>query len=275
MVDIRQKKICVLMLAHKSLIQYFNFFKDNESINFYIHIDLKSDFNEIIQAFFDLENVFFIEDRVDVKWAGFSMVQATINLIDFALNHDKENEYFHLVSGDDVVLARSLIWEDNSIFMECRVSTAHQYRMRFNTPHADTLYQRTLVGKALTQFYKTLAKLLPTQEKYYFGSQWFSIRRQQLHQVMLSITPEDIAFFQKKLCPDEHFFQYLIKKNMLLDYVSSIGNKRFIIFDQSYQRGSSPVLLDFNQLIYAKSKNYWFARKVESNTMSQFYESNK
>ena len=269
------KKQCFLILIHKEIDEYRSFFLENKDKNFYIHVDLKSDFFRISQGFKDVNNIFFIDNRIDIKWAGFSMVQATINLIDFALNHDKENEYFHLVSGDDVVLAKSTMWEDDSIYMECRVSTAHQYRMRFNTPHADTLYQRTFVGKALTQFYKTLAKLLPTHEKYYFGSQWFSIRRQQLLQMMSSITREDIEFFRKKLCPDEHFFQYLIIKNMLLNQISTSGNKRFIIFDQFYQRGSSPIFLDLDQLIEAKSKNYWFARKVERNTMSKFYELNK
>ncbi len=48
------------------------------------------------------------------------MVQATINLIEFALNHDKDNEYFHLISGDDVILSKDLIWDDNSIYMEER-----------------------------------------------------------------------------------------------------------------------------------------------------------
>lgn len=274
MIDVSQKRICVLILTHKPLIQYLNFFKNNEDINFYIQVDLKSDFNDIVRDLVVLKNVFFIENRIDIKWAGFSMVQATINLIEFALNHDKGNEYFHLISGDDVILSKDLIWDDNLIYMECRVSAAHQYRMRFNTPHADTLYQRTFVGKALTQFYKILAKLLPTQEKYYFGSQWFSIRREQLHRIMSSITADDIVFFRKKLCPDEHFFQYLVVKNMLLNQVSTFGNKRFIIFDQFYQRGSSPIFLDLDQLIQAKNKNYWFARKVEGNTMSQFYDLN-
>ncbi|MFX4547573.1 beta-1,6-N-acetylglucosaminyltransferase, partial [Acinetobacter baumannii] len=66
---------------------------------------------------------------MDIKWAGFSMIQATINLINFALNHDKRNEYFHLISGDDIVLNNSLTWPDDKIFIECYHSFSHRYRM--------------------------------------------------------------------------------------------------------------------------------------------------
>lgn len=268
-------KVCVLMLTHKSLEQYFNYFKENCNINFYIHVDLKSDFHQISIPFLGLKNIFFIEERVDVKWAGFSMVQATINLIKFALDHDKDNEYFHLISGDDVILTKNLIWNDRAIYMECRVSVPHRYRMRFIAPHADTSYQRSFLGKVLTQLYKVLDKLFLTQAKSYFGSQWFSIRRQQLQQMVSSITQDDIAFFRKRLCPDEHFFQYLIEKNTLLNHISPIGNKRFIVFDINYQRGSSPIFLDGDQLTTAQKQNYWFARKVEKNIMLQFYDLNK
>lgn len=156
---------------------------------------------------------FFVEDRVDIKWAGFSMIQATLNLITYALAHDANNEFFHLMSGDDVILNRELSWNGSDIFMECRESKEHQYRMRFDTPHADTKYQRTLLGKALTQFYKKMDKVLPTQEKFYFEVNGFQFCRNELKILMNSITESDLNFFRKKLCPDEHFFQYLIVKN--------------------------------------------------------------
>ncbi len=260
---------CFLILTHKEIDHIYKLASELPDANFYIHLDLKADITLIQKK--PVPNVFFVEDRVDIKWAGFSMIQATLNLITYALAHDANNEFFHLMSGDDVILNRELSWNGSDIFMECRESKEHQYRMRFDTPHADTKYQRTLLGKALTQFYKKMDKVLPTQEKFYFGSQWFSIRRNELKILMNSITESDLNFFRKKLCPDEHFFQYLIVKTNLLANISFEGNKRFIKFDPSFQRGSSPIFLSSAQLIEAKKQNYWLARKVEPIEMQKFY----
>lgn len=258
-----------LILTHKNIDHIYELASKMPNVNFYIHLDKKSDITLIQQK--TAQNVYFVEHRVDIKWAGFSMVQATLNLISYALAHNVENEYFHLISGDDVILEKKLTWNNSDIYIECRESKEHQYRMRFDTPHADTKYQRTLLGKALTQFYKKMDRILPTREKFYFGSQWFSIRRNELQILMNSITETDLNFFRKKLCPDEHFFQYLIVKNKMLDKVADCGNKRFIKFDPNFQRGSSPIFLNSEQLIHAQKQNYWFARKVEQLEMQKFY----
>ena len=262
-----------LILTHKPIDHIYQYAELYPNAFFYIHVDKKSDINKIKKENTP-SNIIFVDDehRIDITWAGFSMVQATINLIQCALK-DKNisTGMYHLISGDDVLLHKIPSWNNSDIFIECKESKEHQYRMRFNTPHADTKYQRTLLGKALTQFYKKIDKILPMQEKFYFGSQWFSIRRKELEILINSITGSDLNFFRKKLCPDEHFFQYLIVKNKMLDKVSVYGNKRFIKFDPNFQRGSSPIFLNTEQLSNVQKQNYWFARKVEPKEMQKFY----
>src|ERR1700712_273908 len=51
---------------------------DNGDFDFYIHLDKKVDM-ETHRELFKIPNVYFIKDRVDVKWAGFSTVQAAFN----------------------------------------------------------------------------------------------------------------------------------------------------------------------------------------------------
>lgn len=264
-------KNAFLILTHKPIEHIYAYAQFYKNYNFYVHVDKKVDIKLINTK--NENNVFFINDenRIDITWAGFSMVQATLNLITYALTHDTNNEYFHLISADDIVLNRKLSWENSDIFMECRESKKHQYRVRFDTPHADKKYQRTILGKALTQFYKKMDKIFSTREKFYFGSQWFSIRRNELEILMNSIIESDLNFFRRKLCPDEHFFQYLIVKTNLLTKISLEGNKRFIKFEPFFQKGSSPIFLNSMQLIEAKKQNYWFARKVEPIEMKKFY----
>ncbi|MGQ1228378.1 beta-1,6-N-acetylglucosaminyltransferase [Acinetobacter baumannii] len=228
------KKVCVLILAHKPLDESCYLFDKLSFANFYIHVDAKSDFHSIYESCKKFNNVFFLSNRVDVKWGGFSMVQATLNLINFALQHDLENEYFHLISGDDVVLSDDLHWTSDKIYMDFRAAEENRYRMRFNNIFADTIYQRSKLNKVLIQIIKFFDRFNITDKKYYIGSQWFSIKRKQLCILIDSITQEDIDFFVKKLCPDEHFFQYLIEKNGLIGNLSE-DNRRFLFFDKKYQ----------------------------------------
>lgn len=263
-------KTCFLVLTHKPIPYLLSFAKSHPEYDFYIHVDVKVQLEDVSCNAPD--NVYFIEKRVDVKWAGFSMVRATLNLIDYALSKDSENQFFHFISGDDLILQNKLSWTDDTIYMECINSRKHAYRMRFYAPHADNSYTRHPLGKLYTQVLKLINRMFPTKKEYKFGSQWFSIRRAELLILYQSITEQDTNFFKKKLCPDEHFFQYLIEKNQYMDKLSIEGNKRYIVFRESYQRGSSPIFLNLNDLEKAQKNAYWFARKVDQKTMAKFYK---
>lgn len=267
-------RIAFLVIVHKDISNLIFFSRLNLDMNFYIHLDKKIDIEGFLLKLPPLPpNIYFIKNRVSINWAGFSMIQATLNLLNEA-RCNSENEYFHLISGEDVILKKgdNLKWTDHSIYIEKYETLDNRYRMRLNFFYADTIFQRKIVFKIITQIFKRLDVFFITSKKYYCGSQWFSIKRSELELILHSITDADFNFFKKKLCPDEHFFQYLIKKNNLISKISSEGNKRFIVFDNNFQRGSSPIFLNKEQLNQAKKHGYWFARKVEQGIMKEFYE---
>ena len=265
-------KNAFLILTHKPVEHIYAYAKFYHDSNFYVHVDKKTDIRLINTK--KMNNVYFLEDsdRVDITWAGFSMVQATLNLINFSLNHDSENSFFHLISGDDVIFQAfdCIEFDVNKIYMECYESPRHRYRVRFNTPHADTNHQRKIYGKALTFLYKIFDKIIPSNDKCYFGSQWFSIARHDLECILLSVTEDFKDFYRHKLCPDEHFFQYLIINNGMVDKITD--NRRYIVFDDNYQHGSSPIFLDLETLNNLNDKKYWFSRKVEPQVILKFLE---
>ena len=80
----------------KRLIERLN----NGSFDFYIHLDKKVKM-ETHAALFDMPNVYFIKHRVDVKWAGYSTVQAAFNGILQITSSGIEYDYIHLISGQD------------------------------------------------------------------------------------------------------------------------------------------------------------------------------
>lgn len=257
-------KVCFLILAHKNIDHLIAYARQHLEYNFYVHFDKKTKiYNKL-----PLPNNFHIlENRVDVNWGGFSMVQATLNLIEFSLQHDPNNEFFHLISGEDFIFDTNLQWFNSSIFIEMKPTIQLRYRNRLSAIHADKKYQRNLIGKFLTIFNRIIDKIIFTNKTYYFGSQWFSIRKSELTCLMNNISNEFLSNFRNKLCPDEFFFQTLILKSDLFDSVTN-DNKRFIVFDKKHQRGNSPIFLNQDQILSVKSEGYWFARKVDSKTFT-------
>jgi len=80
----------------KRLIDKLN----NGSFDFYIHLDKKVDINSH-KELFDIPNVFFVKDRVDVKWAGFTIVKATFNGIRQIMASGIKYDFINLMSGQD------------------------------------------------------------------------------------------------------------------------------------------------------------------------------
>jgi len=93
-------KIAILIMAHKPIKYYEVLARDNQEIDFFVHMDIKTNFINP-----EIKNLFFLKDelRVDVKWGGFSQVQATLNLLSFVF-YNSNSEFFHIVSGEDIVV---------------------------------------------------------------------------------------------------------------------------------------------------------------------------
>lgn len=265
-------KVAILILAHKELDYFFSLAKDNPNIYFFIHYDLKY---KIPHYTNHNNNIFFTEERFDVKWGGFSQVKAMIKLFKFALSFS-DIEFFHLISGEDVilsdnkVLSEHLKWSSDEIFMELKHSEKHAYRVRFNAFHVEKSWQRNFIGKFFTLCLKILHKLFPSKNLYWFGSNWFSIKRNSLEKLINNITSTDISKFEKKLNPDEHFFQYLVVKSQLQHKVSPLSNYRYIIFDKSFNNGNNPINHDISTCMKELNK-FFFLRKCDVKTQVEFY----
>jgi len=266
------KNIAILILAHKELDYFFLLAKDNPNIYFFIHYDIKSKIPSYINH---NNNIFFIDERVDVKWGGFSQVRAMLNLFNFALNFS-EIQFFHLISGQDTILSNNknlskhLTWDSEEIFMELRHSEKHAYRVRFNAFHAEKYWQRNILGKIFTLYLKFLHKICPSKENFWFGSNWFSIKRIDLEKLICNVSSLDLSKFENKLNPDEHFFQYLVVKSRLQHKISPLSNHRYIVFDKSFNNGNNPIYQDVFTCIKELNK-FFFIRKCDVKTQVEFY----
>ncbi|MWQ75867.1 conjugal transfer protein [Glaesserella parasuis] len=257
-------KNCVLVQAHKSIPYIFNLAKLNPNVNFYIHFDKKSDINIISGGGGETpENIIILSDRVNVQWGGISQVEATICLLLEALKNP-ENMFFHLVSGeclfikdfDEIQMANN----QPELFMDVRFSTEFTYRVRFDCIFSDSKYLKSLIGKCFVKFNKIVDKIFPLNknEKLYsaYGSSWFSINRQGL-EMLCPYIHKEMPFFKYKVCPDEHFFQYIVYKYNLMEFVKE--NKRYLVWC-----GNHPKYLELEEILNVRSKSndIWVVRKV-------------
>lgn len=281
------KKHALLIQAHQDISYFIKLAKSQPNVNFYIHMDAKSDYFPDAETA-QLANVFLLKDRITVRWGGFSQIEATLKLFETAFAHE-DNAYFHLLSGEDVVLQPFEViekqWQQRFGFqamMTCEMAPQYAYRFIMDSPHADSNWQRQLTGKIITKLQQGVAKVKPYHSPIYFGSQWFSVTRADWEKIV-PFTDEYSDFFRHKLVPDEHFFQTLIceklnqqnqieqehsqqqhsQKNSANQLRLSNNNKRLIVFDKAINNGNSPIYLDLLKLERAKFDGYWFARKVK------------
>ena len=261
------KKHALLIQAHQDISYFIKLAKIQPSVNFYVHMDAKSDYFPDAETA-QLANVFLLSDRVSVRWGGFSQIEATLKLFETAFANE-DNAYFHLVSGEDVVLQPFEViekqWQQRFGFqamMSCEIAPQYAYRFIMDSPHADSNWQRQLTGKIITKLQQGVAKVKPYHSPIYFGSQWFSVTRADWEKIV-PFTDEYSDFFRHKLVPDEHFFQTLITEKLTNQIRLSNDNRRQIIFDKNVNNGNSPIYLDLFKLERAKFDGYWFARKVK------------
>ena len=261
------KKHALLIQAHQDISYFIKLAKIQPNANFYVHVDAKSDYFPDAETA-QLANVFLLKDRITVRWGGFSQIEATLKLFETAFANE-DNAYFHLLSGEDVVLQPFEViekqWQqqfDFQAMMTCEIAPQYAYRFIMDSPHADSNWQRQLTGKIITKLQQGVAKVKPYHSPIYFGSQWFSVTREDWEKIV-SFTDEYSDFFRHKLVPDEHFFQTLITEKLTNQIRLSNDNRRQIIFDKNVNNGNSPIYLDLLKLERAKFDGYWFARKVK------------
>ena len=95
-------KFAVLIVTYtsaqqtKRLIQSLN----NGSFDFYIHLDRKIDI-ETHRDLFSIPNVFFIDNRIDIKWAGFTTVEAALSGLRQIEASGRKYEFINLITGQD------------------------------------------------------------------------------------------------------------------------------------------------------------------------------
>ena len=203
-------------------------FKGNNNI--YLHVDKKAN----IEDFYEYkEKVHFMEPRIDITWASYSQIEATLLLLSEVAKI--KYDYVCLLSGDCLPLKNSdqikdFLTKNNGkefigiqkkpdvVELENNIKYEHSdlYLKREKNILESIMFkiQRNVTSPKINSGYKLLPRL-------YKGANWFCISG-ELCNYILKYLKENAWYseaFEKSFCGDEVFFQTIIMNSKYSDKI--------------------------------------------------------
>lgn len=274
------KKICYLILTHDDPEHLNRMIKALDyNADFYIHIDAKADKNEFQ---INKDNVFFINDRLNIFWGGFNMVRATLKLIKQAIKQNTEYSHMILLSGNDYPIKSS-----EYIYSFFKNNQGKDFIKAINIDNLDKntyrkFFSRTVdknlnydffplikysnklkISKIINLIRNRTIGLLPNMRKkkfknrdVYFGSQWWALSIETIENMLVFYSAENKFFdvFKTFFVPDEKFFHSLYF-NMKND---DIENIKIPISIKSFDDRSKQTSMLSNLHIIHPSLKKWY-----------------
>ncbi|MGI1827024.1 beta-1,6-N-acetylglucosaminyltransferase [Ligilactobacillus salivarius] len=280
----------ILILAHKNVQQVVELSRKlNSNFNVYIHFDKKMTLDDNCLKILENENIRYISQE-DVKWGSWSIVRATIALMNLALS-DKDNRYFHLISGQDWPIINSQeiydFFEDkDSIYMERysadRVKKSHEEIINWQKYYYyyDVINRRKLYGKIFHRLTMKLQGLLKINKfkklkinlDIYAGSQWGSLPRDAVEFALDYLDSHENVYkmFETGFCSDEFWLPTILANSSKFRNRYENYNYHFIKWTE--QHGSYPAILDENNFIELRQSKAFFARKFDADISKKLIE---
>ena len=248
---------------------------------FFIHIDAKVDETIFSDTVPHLPNVFFIEERWEVNWGGFSIVRSTLSLLDTAAGFDSNISRFCLLSGSDFPI------KTRQEISTALVSTKELLRVdKKLDPSGDDWHSGYI------RFYwfpdgpedkKKFSGKLPRPKSFdrlglYHGSAWWALTRPCIEYVLDFAKSNDdyCKFLEHAFCSDEIFFQSILKQSPFAQQITHDFETASDLskFQRSNDHGCHyvdwnsptdprPKILEMEDFDHLMNSNCTFARKFQ------------
>ncbi len=274
-----------LILAHKNPGQVYkliNELVDRDSFVL-LHIDRKT--GTLFEHFPEREipNLWICEDSIEVNWAGFSQVKATLKLIDLLFELALPFDYVHLMSGQDFPIKPGSVIREffqrncgKNFINYCSIPVKGMKKFRGNLDKIAYFWEVDRLGNdaAYQMFEKQkesgIKRKFPAGYRPYSGSQWWSLHVDCITYIHERCKPGDILydFYENTYVPDEMFFQTVIMNSAFKDTVVST-NCRHIHW--IHETGHPAVLTKADYFRLVESPDL-FARKFDIETDSSILD---
>ena len=286
-----------LILAHKNPLQLGRMIErlDDGASKFFIHLDAKTPI-EPFAACLEGAHIRFIEPRERCVWGDFSIVRATIHLMEAAC---KEQGFFILMSGQDYPIQSqgyiNAFLESNKEFDFIEIEPLEEkwkpkmvkdklehYHILHSEErghsncyapfrHCSVFQQlRTLMhllkGRLSMKNFKLLCSLpkrVAPFERQYAGSQFWAFSERTFYAVLNYIREHKVAlegYYKYTSSPDEIYFHSVLMDLVAKD--SAIKLKEQITYVNYFRKNNVFITEDSEKLTSAKGK--LFARKFDT-----------
>ncbi len=270
-------KIAFILLCHKDpeaiILQARRLTAAGDFIS--IHFDARAGSDKYAQiqtALADNPSVTFAKRRIKCGWGEWSLVQATLNAVEAAVEAFPEATHFYMLSGDcnsikSGAYAHGFLDQNDKDYIESFdffTSGWIKTGMR-----ADRLIYRHFVNerKHKTLFYwllnlqrkMKLEREIPDDLQIMIGSQWWCLRRSTVEKVLEFCRERSdvMRFFRRTWIPDETFFQTIVR-HLVADREIETRTLTFLMFTDY----GMPVTFYNDHFDLLLSQDFLFARKI-------------
>ena len=286
-----------LILAHKNPLQLSRMIErlDDGASKFFIHLDAKTPI-EPFAACLEGAHIRFIEPRERCVWGDFSIVRATIHLMEAA---SKEQGVFILMSGQDYPIQSqgyiNAFLESNKGFDFIEIEPLEEkwkpkmvkdklehYHILHSEERGHSNCYASFAHCSVFQKLRTLTHLLKGRlsrknfrllcslpkrvapfERQYAGSQFWAFSERTFYAVLHYIREHKATleeYYKYTSSPDEVYFHSVLMHLVAKD--STIKLKEQITYVNYFRKNNVFVTEDFDKLTSAKGK--LFARKFDT-----------
>ena len=261
-------RLAHLILTHANPAQLSRLIDklNHEGADFYVHLDLKTSV-EPFASLSERKNVRFITKREKVHWAGYSLVEATVNGMWEILSTGIDYSYINLLSGQDYPIKSTgyihqfLSANPGRAFMHS-LSVREEWTEAIPRIAEYHLVNMNFPGRYAVQ--GLLNKLLP-ERKFPFSmtpvgrSQWFTIAPECAKYIIkfLEEHPSFVRFFKLSWAPDEMIFQTILYNSR---FKSAMVNDNLLYVDWSAGK-PNPKVLTMEDADRLRKSDKLFARK--------------
>ncbi len=240
-----------------------------------IHFDARSndaDYQSIQSALKSNPNVDFARRRAKCGWGEWSLVQATLNAVEAAVEAFPRATHFYMLSGDCMAIktaeyAHRFLDENDKDFIESnpffegnwiktgmkedRLIYRHYFNERSQSWRFYTVYN---LQKRLG-----LKREIPSDIQIMIGSQWWCLRRRTIELILefLRKRQDVVRFFSTTWIPDETFFQTLTRHLIPSEEIEN-RTLTFLMFSDY----GMPVTFYNDHYDILLGQDFLFARKI-------------
>ncbi|MBX9779055.1 MAG: beta-1,6-N-acetylglucosaminyltransferase [Chitinophagaceae bacterium] len=235
----------------------------------FIHVDKKADISPFRIALKNCSNVVFVDNRVDIIWGSYRMVQATIEGFKQIMAHPVPFDNINVLSGQDYPLKPV---DDFLVFLRHNPGKAFMQTQHILTEWKEAIPRLTkyhfvnfrIPGKY--QIEKYVNKLMPLRKMPggLIGvgrSQWFIFTPEHAAFCITALEKQPLLqkFFTYTWGSDEFVFQTLLYNSI---YKENMVNENYRYIDWS-EGNPNPKTLKITDFTLIAESNAFFARKFD------------